>query len=198
MEILVVAKEPVPGRVKTRLCPPLTPRSAAALAEAALAATLDAALRSGADRVTLALDGHPGRWCPPDVRVVAQSGGPFDQRLAAAWAGVGPGPVLQIGMDTPQVGADRLAAAIAVLDTSGADAVLGPALDGGWWALGLRRPDPELLRGIPTSEADTGARQRARLVERGLTVVDLWVERDLDTWADVVAAGWHEHVWAGV
>ena len=85
MQILVMAKEPVAGRVKTRLCPPCSPEEAAGLAEAALADTLDAALRSGADRVVLALDGSPGPWCPADVTVVPQVEGSFDRRLAAAW-----------------------------------------------------------------------------------------------------------------
>lgn len=193
MEILVVAKEPVPGRVKTRLCPPLTPTEAAALAEAALAETLSAAVASGADRVTVALDGRPGPWCPEGVVIVDQGEGAFDLRLARAWTAAGPGPVLQIGMDTPQVGVAGLDAAMGHLDAPGVDAVLGPAHDGGWWALGLRRPDPSVVVGIPTSRSDTGARQRARLVARGLAHVDLWVERDLDTWDDVVAAGWHLH-----
>lgn len=194
MEILVVAKEPVPGRVKTRLCPPLTPTEAAALAEAALAETLAAAVASGADRITVALDGRPGPWCPEGVVVVDQGSGAFDLRLARAWTAAGPGPVLQIGMDTPQVGAAGLDAAMAHLVAPGVDAVLGPALDGGWWALGLRRPDPSVVVGISTSRDDTGARQRARLLARGLALVDLWVERDLDTWDDVVAAGWHRRL----
>ncbi|MCA1588385.1 MAG: DUF2064 domain-containing protein [Chloroflexi bacterium] len=187
MDLLVVAKAPVPGRVKTRLCPPLSLVEAAALAEAALAVTLDAAVASGADRVLVALDGRPGPWCPPGVTVVDQGSGPFDRRLAAAWSAVGPGPALQVGMDTPQVGATGLAAALATLAADGIDAVLGPAADGGWWALGLRRPDPSVVLGIPTSRVDTGRRQRARLVARGLRVADLPVARDLDTWDDIMA-----------
>lgn len=194
MELLVVAKAPIPGRVKTRLCPPLTAVAAAALAEVALATTLADAVASSADEVTLALDGEPGSWCPDGVRIVRQGSGSFDQRLAQAWSSVGSGPVLQVGMDTPQVGVAGLDAAMAALCAPGIDAVLGPAADGGWWALGLQRPDPSLVLGIPTSRPDTGSRQRARLVELGLAVADLWVERDMDTWDDVVAAGWHTRV----
>jgi glycosyltransferase A (GT-A) superfamily protein (DUF2064 family) len=197
MEILVVAKEPIPGRVKTRLCPPLTPEEAAGLAAALLATTLADAVASGADRVTVALDGRPGSWCPAGVRIVPQGGGALDRRLAHAWAAAGAGPVLQVGMDTPQVGVAGLDSALGVLADDRIDAVFGPASDGGWWALGQRRPDPSLLLGVPTSRSDTGARQRARLVERGLVVADLWVERDLDTWDDVVAARWHTGVQVG-
>jgi hypothetical protein len=198
MDLLVLAKEPVPGRVKTRMCPPLSPTEAAALAEAALADTLDAASSCGADRVVLALDGRPGVWCPPGVVVVDQGGGPLERRLAAAWSHADRGgPALQIGMDTPQVDASALDVALAALEARGVDAVLGPAADGGWWALGMRQPDPSLLRGVPTSRSDTGRRQRARLTAAGLAVVDLWVERDLDTWADVVATGYRAISFSG-
>ncbi|MEO5678521.1 MAG: glycosyltransferase, partial [Acidimicrobiales bacterium] len=72
---LVLAKEPVAGRVKTRLCPPLTPAEAAAVAEAALADTLAAVARCGADRLVVALDGAPGPWLPAGFEVIPQRGG---------------------------------------------------------------------------------------------------------------------------
>ena len=75
MDLLVLAKEPIPGRVKTRLCPPCTPAEAARLAAACLADTLEAACAAGADRVLVALDGRPGDWLPPGVRVVGQGSG---------------------------------------------------------------------------------------------------------------------------
>lgn len=70
------------------------------------------------------------------------------------------------------------------------DAWFGPADDGGFWALGLAEPDPELLRGVPMSTAHTGADQRTRLTDAGLRVRDLPVLRDVDTAHDaaVVAA----------
>src|SRR4051812_30616875 len=100
--VLVLAKEPVPGRVKTRLCPPFDHEAAARLAEAALADTLEAVAHCGAERRVLALDGRPGWWLPEGFEVIPQVVGPFDRRLAAAWDATG-GPGLQIGMDTPQV-----------------------------------------------------------------------------------------------
>ena len=102
-----MAKEPRPGRVKTRLCPPCSPDEAAAVAEAALADTLAAVAACGAARKILALDGEPGPWLPPGFEVVRQRGADFNQRLAAAWSDAG-GPGLQLGMDTPQVGAPEL------------------------------------------------------------------------------------------
>jgi glycosyltransferase A (GT-A) superfamily protein (DUF2064 family) len=179
--LLVIAKQPVPGRVKTRLVPPCTYEQAAALAEAALADTLRTVLRAPARRRVLVLDGDPGPWLPPGYDVVPQCGGPLDERLAAAFAGAD-GPALLIGMDTPQVTAGLLA-----VDWDTTDAVFGPAADGGFWALGLRVPDPALLRGVPMSTASTGAVQRARLLAAGLRVTDLPPLRDVDTAADAVA-----------
>jgi uncharacterized protein len=179
--LLVIAKQPVPGRVKTRLVPPCTHAQAAALAEAALADTLHTAATVPARRRVLVLDGEPGPWLPPGFDIVPQCGGPLDERLASAFAAVS-GPALLIGMDTPQVTPDLL-----TVDWQGADAFFGPAADGGFWALGLRVPDPALLRGVPMSTASTGAVQRARLVAAGLRVTDLPTLRDVDTAADAVA-----------
>ncbi|WP_055541075.1 TIGR04282 family arsenosugar biosynthesis glycosyltransferase, partial [Streptomyces neyagawaensis] len=179
--LLVIAKEPRPGRVKTRLCPPFTPAEAAALAEAALADTLDAVAATPADRRVLVLDGEPGPWLPPGFDVVPQRGGGLDERLAAAFAGCD-GPALLVGMDTPQLTPELM-----TVDLAGCDAYFGPAEDGGFWALGLAAPDPELLRGVPMSTSVTGAVQRARLTAAGLRVRDLPALRDVDTADDAEA-----------
>jgi rSAM/selenodomain-associated transferase 1 len=184
VHVTVVAKAPVAGRVKTRLGPPCTPEEAARLATAALVDTLAAARASCADRVVVALDGDPGDWLPPGCVVVPQRGADLAERLAAAWVDAG-GPGVQIGMDTPQVTADDLDAALDALDRH--DAALGLACDGGWWAIALRRPDPSVFRGVRTSRADTGARQLERLLALGLDVAPLPRRRDLDRFDDAVA-----------
>ena len=179
-----MAKAPVAGRVKTRLCPPCTPAEAAQMAEAALADTLDAVAACGAGRRIVALDGAPGPWLPPGFEVIPQVDGSFDLRLAAAWrAAAGDG--VQIGMDTPQVTPGLLDGALASLDTD--DAALGLAVDGGWWAIGLRRPDARVFVGVPMSTAHTGAAQHARLRRLGLSVHALPALVDLDTAADLPA-----------
>jgi rSAM/selenodomain-associated transferase 1 len=183
--LLLLAKEPVPGRVKTRLTPPCTPEQAADLAAAALRDTVDAVLAVPGCRPLLVLDGRPPAWLPAGLAVAPQVPGGLDARLAGAFAAAGDGPALLVGMDTPQVSADLLGAAVTALGEH--DAVFGAAADGGWWALGLLRPDPDLLRGVPTSRSDTGARQRARLLAAGLRVADLPVQRDVDTAADAAA-----------
>ncbi|WP_028798707.1 TIGR04282 family arsenosugar biosynthesis glycosyltransferase [Streptomyces sp. 142MFCol3.1] len=179
--LLVIAKEPRPGRVKTRLTPPFTPREAATLAEAALVDTLRAVAATPAARRVLVLDGAPGAWLPPGFDVVPQCAGGLDERLAAAFAGC-TGPALLIGMDTPQV-----TPALLTVDFADCDAWFGPAEDGGFWALGLAAPDPALLRGVPMSTPTTGAVQRDRLTAAGLRVRDLPRLRDVDTAADVEA-----------
>jgi uncharacterized protein len=183
-QLIVIAKEPVPGRVKTRLTPPFTPAQAAALAEAALADTLAAVAGTAVARRVLALDGAPGRWLPPGFDVVGQRGAGLDERIAWALADArasSPLPVVLIGMDTPQVTPGLLAAAAEPLASGTADATFGMAEDGGFWLLGLREIDPALVLGVPMSRPDTGARQLRRLVEAGLRVLPLPALTDVDT-----------------
>jgi uncharacterized protein len=180
--LVVIAKEPVAGRVKTRLTPPCSPAGAAALAAAALADTLAAVARSRrAGRRVLVLDGAPGPWIPEDFEVLPQRGDGLAARLAAAFADVG-GPAFLIGMDTPQVTPTLLDAGLRALD--GADAAFAPALDGGYWAIGLRRPDAAVFRDVPMSAPTTAAVQRARLAELELATVELPALVDVDTIAD--------------
>ncbi|MCX4806914.1 MULTISPECIES: TIGR04282 family arsenosugar biosynthesis glycosyltransferase [unclassified Streptomyces] len=178
--LLVIAKAPVAGRVKTRLTTQFTPQQAADLALAALQDTLAAVLATPARRRVLVLDGHPGPWIPDGIEVVPQCTGGLDVRLAAAFA-LAEGPSLLVGMDTPQVTPGLLAPG---LDFTGADAWFGPADDGGFWALGLAHPDPALLLGVPMSVAHTGEVQRQRLTDAGLSVRDLPELCDVDTPAD--------------
>ena len=178
--LLVMAKAPVPGRVKTRLCPPLTPSEAAAVAEAALADTLHAVARCGAERRILALDGAPGEWLPAGFEVIPQRGNGLDERLAMAWADAG-GPGLQIGMDTPQVTAELLDRCLAATFGQESTASLGPASDGGWWAVGLAEGwDVDVFTGVPMSIATTAMHQRARLEQAGHAVADLPELTDVD------------------
>ena len=140
----MLAKSPVPGRVKTRLCPPATPQQAADLAAAALADTLAVARRVRAARVVVALDGEPDAALSAALdgtTVIAQRGGPLGERIAAAHADVAslvPGAcAVQIGMDTPQCDPAVLGRCLDVVARpDGPDALLGPAAGtaaGGHW-----------------------------------------------------------------
>jgi uncharacterized protein len=194
---LVVAKAPVAGLAKTRLCPPATPRQAAAIAAAALLDTIEAVAGLPSVRPVLA---YTGRFADAETaaeiraalggwHLIPQRGETFGDRLAHAHADAAalfPGqPVLQIGMDTPQVRPGLLGAALHRL--AGAEAALGMAADGGWWALGLRDPrHATALRAVPMSTPDTGRLTGLALTRRGLRVADLPVLSDVDTWEDAL------------
>lgn len=184
-----MAKAPVAGRCKTRLCPPLDHAQAATLAEAALADTLQAVAWTPATRRVLALDGDPGPWLPAGFELLTQRGADLGKRLANAVHDVGE-PLLVLGMDTPQLTRALLAGALERLDERATDAVLGPTPDGGYWAIGLTEPDPRVFDDVPMSTTRTGAAQRARMTELGLRTAALPALRDVDTWEDatVVAA----------
>jgi rSAM/selenodomain-associated transferase 1 len=183
--LLVIAKSPAPGRVKTRLTPPCTPEQAAELAGAALSDTLAAATRTRrAARRVLVLDGAPGAWLPRGFAVVPQRGDGLAARLAAAFQAAG-GPAFLVGMDTPQVTPELLDEGLGALEH--ADASFGASLDGGYWGIGLRRADVEAFGGVPMSEASTGAAQRLRLAALGLRTAVLPPLRDVDTIADARA-----------
>jgi glycosyltransferase A (GT-A) superfamily protein (DUF2064 family) len=186
-QVMVIAKEPLPGRVKTRLTPPYTPAEAAELAQAALADTLAAVASAGVGRRVLALAGSPGPWLPTGFDVIGQRGGGLDERIASALADARatcPAPLVLIGMDTPQVTPALLAAAAGPLVSGTADATFGMAEDGGFWLLGLRDIDPALVLGVPMSRPDTGALQLARLHAAGLRVLRLPELADVDTAAE--------------
>ncbi len=182
LTLVVIAKEPVPGRVKTRLTPPCSPDEAAEIAEAALADTLRVVAATPARRRVLALAGRPGAWLPNGFDVVPQVSGTLDVRIAGVLAEVA-GPMVLVGMDTPHLTPELLLAC----DFDTRPAWLGPAEDGGFWALGLARPDPELVRGVPMSVPHTGAAQLERLEQAGLDVGLLPTLRDVDTWPDALA-----------
>lgn len=182
-QIIVLAKRPRPGRVKTRLTPPYTREEAAELAADALRDTLDAvAATPAAARVLVIDDPVPGA-APAGFEMIAQRGGGLDERLAWAFEDVYARrrlPVLLVGMDTPQLTPALLTRAATALQAH--DAVFGPAADGGFWLLGLRRPDPALLLGVPMSTPGTGAAQLRRL--RGLSVATMPLLTDVDDAAD--------------
>ena len=198
--VLVLAKAPVPGRAKTRLSPPATPEGAAGIAAAALLDTLDAAAATPRARVVVALEGSideavraeelDAALAPHDV--VPQRGDTLGERIAAAHDDVAaafPGAVsVQVGMDTPQVDERVLDEALGTVE-AGADAALGLALDGGWWALALRDPRrAAIIADVPTSTDETG-RLTLEALRAALgrdAVTDLPALSDVDTADDAV------------
>jgi rSAM/selenodomain-associated transferase 1 len=182
--LIVIAKDPRPGRSKTRLCPPCRPAQAAGLAEAALRDTLEVVRAVPARRHVLVLDGDDTRWRDHGFEILAQSVGGLDERLEHAFAEVG-GSALLVGMDTPQLTDELLREGLQALTDHAA--VLGPACDGGYWSVGLRVPTPGAFRGVAMSVHDTLARQRRRFDELGLSTYEQATLRDVDTIADARA-----------
>lgn len=193
--LLVIAKEPVPGRSKTRLSPPCTPAEAAELAEAALRDTLEAVAGADAERRVLVLDGVPGPWLPRGFHVIAQRTGGLADRLTGAFVDVGL-PAFLVGMDTPQITPDLIDESVAMLEEPETDVVLGEADDGGFWGIGLKRFPEAVFRGVPMSTPDTCAAQRERLSELNLCTSELPRLSDVDTIQDahsVAAADPHTY-----
>jgi uncharacterized protein len=193
--LLVVAKAPVAGLAKTRLAAAVGPEAAADIAAASLLDTLDAVAAVPAAARVVALTGRLGRArAAAEIgerlrafTVIGQRGTDFADRLANAHVdAAGAEPVLQIGMDTPQVTPGLLTRCAETL--LGAPAVLGMAADGGWWVLGVRSArTADVLRGVPMSRHDTGALTFAALAGRGIAVTLVDELRDVDTVADVAA-----------
>jgi glycosyltransferase A (GT-A) superfamily protein (DUF2064 family) len=177
--VVVICKETLPGKVKTRLHPPLSLEQAAEVAAAAIQDTLAVVRQLPASRRVLLFDGNRTPSGSEDFDVIHQIGGGLDARLGALFDEVD-GRTVLVGMDTPQLTVADLAPAF---DDSAddVDAWFGPANDGGFWALGLERPTGDLLRGVPMSRDDTGAHQLRRLAEAGLRVRTLPELVDVDT-----------------
>jgi glycosyltransferase A (GT-A) superfamily protein (DUF2064 family) len=194
--VLVVAKAPVPGLAKTRLAATLGEQAAADIAAAALLDTLDAVAATAVTHRVVALTGDLTRACRAgEIRerltaftVIEQRGDGFADRLVNAHADTatmtGGLPVLQIGMDTPQVSAELLADCARQL--MAARALLGMASDGGWWVLGVAdAATAECLRDVPMSRSDTGAVTLAALEHTDISVTLVQELHDVDTVDDV-------------
>lgn len=195
--VLVVAKAPVPGQAKTRLGAHVGMHAAAELAAAALLDTLSACAAAFSGRCHLALAGDLRAACRADElaaalrlwHVFAQEGETFGDRLAHAHRTVGRSsscPVVQVGMDTPQVTPAILSSAAALLSPGGG--VIGPAHDGGWWLLALSHaPAAETLTGVRMSTPRTGFDTRRALTGWGVRLATTRTLRDVDTADDATA-----------
>jgi glycosyltransferase A (GT-A) superfamily protein (DUF2064 family) len=182
--LAIIAKQPLPGKVKTRLIGAISPAGvvspirAAALAGAALRDTVACLSQLDCRRRLLVLDGERPGWLPADWLTIAQKAGGLDERLSAGFDAFGGGSALLVGMDTPQLTAAQLEC-----DLLGYDACLGLADDGGYWAIGFAdaRRARALIQGVPMSRPDTGAWQLDRLYRAGLRVQLLPTMTDVDT-----------------
>lgn len=184
--LLVVAKRPAPGRTKTRLTPPLTPEQASVLYECFLRDTLDLMRRVPDVQPAIAyLPAEESSYfeeLAPDFELVLQEGEDLGARLdnaLSSYLEAGCQRVVIMNSDGPTLPVARLEAAFDGL-RNGADVVLGPSDDGGYYLIGLRRPAPRLLREVRMSTPDVLADTLAIAAEEGLRVELLSPWYDVD------------------
>ncbi len=182
--LLIFAKEPRPGRVKTRMSPPWSPQQAAALAECFIRDTLLAASAVGGIERLLFIS-PPGSQlyfqdlCQGGCELVVQQGRDFTERCAHSLrvaAKNGYEQIVQIGTDTPQIQAENIRQAFDTLASH--DMVFGPTRDGGYYLLALARLDPGLYEGVVMGQETVYARMMANARRRS------WRVRELSPWID--------------
>ena len=188
-QVILVAKAPVPGRSKTRLVPPLSAEQAAELQRALLLDTLAACRAEVPDTAILHSDPDEAAalrsLAGGETRLILQEGRGLGAALAGAMARLLPdGPVALVSSDIPGIPDGALGRAFAALD-GGADVVLGPALDGGYWLIAMREYHDEPFRRILWSTPAVYATTVRRCAEAGLRVHALEPWRDLDTPVDL-------------
>lgn len=197
--LVVFAKAPIPGQVKTRLCPPLTPDEAATLHGSFVLDTLERS-KAAVAMLKLPLDRYLA--CAPSstlvffkimeerqgVRLIDQVGDDLGARMNQAFETMfarGYKRALIVGTDVPSLPLEHYKQALALLETN--DLVLGPALDGGYYLIGLKRDAPDLFSGIPWSTDRVLALTQERAAKFGLKSALLPSWRDVDTIEDVQA-----------
>lgn len=197
--LVIFAKAPIPGQVKTRLCPPLTPDEAATLHGSFVLDTLERT-KLAVTKLKLPLARYLA--CAPSathvffkimeerhgVNVIDQVGNDLGARMDQAFAALfkrGYSHVLIIGTDVPTLPLDYFKQALTLLDSH--DLVLGPALDGGYYLIGLKRMAPELFATIPWSTDQVLTRTQEKAATFGLKMALLEPWRDVDTVADLQA-----------
>jgi rSAM/selenodomain-associated transferase 1 len=193
--LIIFAKEPASGQVKTRLCPPLSPQAAARLYGQFLEDVLEEMARL--PQISIALAYTPASARPffhnlaaPGMHVTAQAGEDLGERLQQAfdWGfAQGAGTVLIRNSDSPDLPGSLVTEAQQVLGRSRAQVVLGPCPDGGYYLVGLNRPQPQLFQGIAWSGPTVLADTLARAESLGLMVQLLPPWPDIDTFEDLLA-----------
>jgi uncharacterized protein len=191
--LIIFAKEPRPGQVKTRLSPPVSPEAAAQLYHCFIQDILEEMARVPEVRLAVAFSppttrGFFRRIAPPGTDLFPQEGADLGERMARAFArsfAAGFGPVLLRGSDVPDLPAEIVSEAHSVLATGQAQVVLGPATDGGYHLVGLTKPQPVLFRGPAWSSSTVLADTLHLARQLGLRVHLLPPWPDIDTYDDL-------------
>ncbi|MGE3977610.1 MAG: TIGR04282 family arsenosugar biosynthesis glycosyltransferase [Nitrospira sp.] len=197
--LVIFAKAPIPGQVKTRLCPPLTPDEAATLHGSFVLDILERT-KVAVSKLKLPIDRYLA--CAPSithvffkimeerqgVKLIDQVGDDLGARMSQAFQTVfaqGYRQILLMGTDVPTISFDHFKQAFTSLESH--DLVLGPAFDGGYYLIGLKRTAPELFADIPwsTDQVLRLTREKAAGIGLKTSVIQPW--RDVDTLADLEA-----------
>lgn len=191
--LIIFAKYPLPGTVKTRLSPPLTPEEAAALYRCMLEDSVAMARALSGITPFIFFQNDPGtveyfKTLVPDILSSPQAGENLGERLKNAFAGTfkhGFTEVAVIGTDSPDLPSEYIFEAFSRLDYEHTDVVFGPAEDGGYYLLGLKRVWEELFRGLPWSSRELLAAsiEQAEKLCLGVSLLPSWY--DIDTEADL-------------
>ncbi|MEZ5681602.1 MAG: TIGR04282 family arsenosugar biosynthesis glycosyltransferase [Erythrobacter sp.] len=183
VRLVIFARLPQPGQVKTRLIPALGEGGAARLYAKLLEHTMAEALASGLEVELRVTGGEPARfrkWLGEGFAITAQGDGDLGKRMARVAA-----PALIIGSDCPAISAPILRAAAGALDER--PVVLGPATDGGYYLVGFREPVPYLFSDMEWSTSSVFADTLGRLAARGIGPAILPELSDIDTPEDLAA-----------
>lgn len=189
--IAIMAKRPDVGRTKTRLTPPLAPQEAVELYEALLRDTIR--LVASVEVAQLAIAVTPAeavgefRSMAPDAVLVPVEGSDIGECLSQTLSGLlaeGYPAAIALNSDGPSLPQAYLRRAVGLVQE--ADVVIGPSADGGYYLIGMKRPHPELFRGVAWSTDRVTAQTLERAASLGLRVAQLPPWYDVDTIADLV------------
>lgn len=195
--LVIFAKAPIPGRVKTRLCPPLTPDEAATLHGSFVLDTLERT-KAAVGKLKLRMDRYLA--CAPcsthvffkimeerqGVKLIDQVGDDLGVRMhhvVETMFSRGYRRTIIIGTDVPTVPLEHFRQALTLLDSH--DLTIGPALDGGYYLIGMNKTVPELFSGIPWSTDQVLRLTQEKATTLGLKTALLEPWRDVDTLADL-------------
>ncbi len=198
--LVIVAKAPVPGAVKTRLFPDLTPQEATDLYRCFLQDRIEETV--SLKGIDLAICYTPedakeyfAAFTPNGFHLFPQRGKDLGERLSNIFVdklAEGYGAISIIDSDSPDLPKSIVQESFHLLTTGRADAVFGPCYDGGYYLVGLRKPQPELFRNIPWSTPAVLKKTLEIAADRALKtkLLDRW--NDLDTFEDLLAY-YHRH-----
>lgn len=191
--LIIFAKMPLPGAVKTRLSPPLTPAEAASLYHCMLLDTIAMASSLTGIGPFIFFQDDPGaadyfNALAPEIISAPQKGNDLGERMHSAFSGIFDRGFTQaaiIGTDSPDLPPEFVLKAFSLLESDRTDVVFGPAVDGGYYLLAMKRIWRELFNGLPWSSAGLleASLARATEIHLGASMLPTWY--DIDTAADL-------------